>query len=325
MSMQINVNPADLTQEQREAVAGFILAYPTNPFDCHAPVAAPEAPGQKFDAVAYSHIEPNPANVLMGLGATPSAALGAEIAHLAKDGEEFDAAVAFGEAPPPFAGDAIAAFGSVSAPLAQSAPFTAGVVQPPIAPVAPLDSSVNIPPAPVPNVAQMASAPTAAPTTPAGGVDLDKNGLPWDARIHAGTKNKNQDGSWKAKRGVDDSTVAQVTAELRALMGAPAAPLVAFPPQIAAAPVAAPVPTPVGVAPSFVPPVPAPPSADPRQAFVSLVGRASAAIQAGKITQAEITQCCAAVGVPALPLLANRLDLVPTVAASVDAIIASRP
>ena len=28
MTMQINVDPAALTQEQREAVAGFILAYP---------------------------------------------------------------------------------------------------------------------------------------------------------------------------------------------------------------------------------------------------------------------------------------------------------
>lgn len=28
MSMQIQVDPAGLTQEQREAVAGFILAYP---------------------------------------------------------------------------------------------------------------------------------------------------------------------------------------------------------------------------------------------------------------------------------------------------------
>jgi hypothetical protein len=57
---------------------------------------------------------------------------------------------------------------------------------------------------------------------------------------------------------------------------------------------------------------------------VGLVGRASAAIQAGKVTQAEITQCCAAAGVPALPLLANRLDLVAQVAAQVDAMIAAR-
>ena len=65
-------------------------------------------------------------------------------------------------------------------------------------------------------------------------------------------------------------------------------------------------------------------SADARQQFVGLVGRASAAIQGGKVTQAEVNQCCADAGVPALPLLANRLDLVPQVAAAVDALIAAR-
>jgi hypothetical protein len=65
-------------------------------------------------------------------------------------------------------------------------------------------------------------------------------------------------------------------------------------------------------------------SGDARAQFVGLVGRASAAMQAQKITQAEINEKCAAVGVPALPLLANRLDLVPQVAASIDALIASR-
>lgn len=42
----------------------------------------------------------------------------------------------------------------------------------------------------------------------------DKNGLPWDERIHAGTKALNADGTWKKRRGVDDATVAAVTAEL---------------------------------------------------------------------------------------------------------------
>jgi len=85
------------------------------------------------------------------------------------------------------------------------------------------------------------------------------------------------------------------------------------------------------VAPVAPPPPPAPLAApvgevpqDARAQFVGLVGRASAAIQAGKVTQAEITQCCAAAGVPALPLLANRLDLVAQVAAQVDAMIAAR-
>ena len=83
------------------------------------------------------------------------------------------------------------------------------------------------------------------------------------------------------------------------------------------APVAPPPPAP------SAPPVGSVPQ-DARAQFVGLVGRASAAIQAGKVTQAEITQCCAAAGVPALPLLANRLDLVAQVAAQVDAMIAAR-
>ena len=64
--------------------------------------------------------------------------------------------------------------------------------------------------------------------------------------------------------------------------------------------------------------------ADARAQFVALVGRASAAIQGQKVTQAEVNQCCADAGVPALPLLANRLDLVAQVAAHIDALIAAR-
>lgn len=49
----------------------------------------------------------------------------------------------------------------------------------------------------------------------------DKNGLPWDERIHAGTKALNADGTWKKRRGVDDATVAAVTAELTGAAPAP--------------------------------------------------------------------------------------------------------
>ena len=65
-------------------------------------------------------------------------------------------------------------------------------------------------------------------------------------------------------------------------------------------------------------------SADARQQFVGIVGRASAAIQGQKVTQAEVNQICADSGIPALPLLANRLDLVATVASRIDALIAAR-
>ncbi len=53
-------------------------------------------------------------------------------------------------------------------------------------------------------------------TTP----ELDSAGLPWDARIHAGPKRQNADGSWTLKKGVDKELVAQVIEELK---GEPAA------------------------------------------------------------------------------------------------------
>lgn len=58
--------------------------------------------------------------------------------------------------------------------------------------------------------------------------NLDSAGLPWDARIHAGSRERNTDGSWRVRRrpkGVEESeweaTLARVTAELRDLMEIP--------------------------------------------------------------------------------------------------------
>lgn len=349
MSMQISVDPAGLTQEQREAVAGFILAYPSKACGgtCHTSVAAEihdntEAVSLRVPNAVAAAVAANPVGAVL--------ALNDEIAHLAKEGGEFDASVAFG-AP---AGDAAAAavFGSAPALLplgATAAPFTA-VAAPSL--TVPADTTATtfaaIPTAPAPPALNTApAAPIAAPQTgsPVGGVDLDKTGLPWDGRIHAESKAKIADGTWRKKRGVDPALVVTVEAELRQVMGAaPAAPLVPVAPipaphaatvtmptaGVASSAVAVPAPPTAPVAPP--PPAPlvqaAPPVGsvpqDARAQFVGLVGRASAAIQAGKVTQAEITQCCAAAGVPALPLLANRLDLVAQVAAQVDAMIAAR-
>nr|DAN85888.1 MAG TPA: 3' exoribonuclease [Caudoviricetes sp.] len=69
---------------------------------------------------------------------------------------------------------------------------------------------------PVPQPEPQDDEPTNA-TPPA----TDKNGLPWDERIHAGTKALNGDGTWKKRRGVDDATVAAVTAELTGATPAP--------------------------------------------------------------------------------------------------------
>lgn len=74
----------------------------------------------------------------------------------------------------------------------------------------------------------------------------DKNGLPWDERIHAGTKALNGDGTWKKRRGVDDATVAAVTAELTGAAPAPTPePTPAPQPEPTPEPTPAPTPAPV--------------------------------------------------------------------------------
>ena len=54
--------------------------------------------------------------------------------------------------------------------------------------------------------------------------DTDKNGFPWHADIHSSSKEKNQDGSWRYKRGADKSVIQAVEAQLRAALAAPAQP-----------------------------------------------------------------------------------------------------
>ena len=56
-----------------------------------------------------------------------------------------------------------------------------------------------------------------------GTVVTDRNGFPWDNRIHSSNKQTTADGVWRKRRGIDDATVAAVEAELRQVMGAPAA------------------------------------------------------------------------------------------------------
>ena len=90
-------------------------------------------------------------------------------------------------------------------------------------------------PAPVPQPEPQDDEPT-NDTPPA----TDKNGLPWDERIHASTKALNGDGTWKKRRGVDDATIAAVTAELTGAAPAPA-------PQPEPTPAPTPEPTPAPV------------------------------------------------------------------------------
>lgn len=57
--------------------------------------------------------------------------------------------------------------------------------------------------------------PKPAPRASVSGVETDSKGLAWDDRIHAVTRAVNKDGSWRYRRGVEQTTINQVEAELR--------------------------------------------------------------------------------------------------------------
>lgn len=63
---------------------------------------------------------------------------------------------------------------------------------------------------------------TSTTTVNAGTVDVDSEGLPWDGRIHSSNKKKlAKDDTWQLRRGIDASVVEQVKAELRQVMAIP--------------------------------------------------------------------------------------------------------
>jgi hypothetical protein len=113
----------------------------------------------------------------------------------------------------------------------QTAVADAPVTAQPTAVAEPLQpSQVNAPALvaefPNPSIAPTQVASVTPVTSSPVGVDLDKNGIPWDARIHSGgvnddgTHKKNKDGSWAKKKGVDDLTISTITKELQNLMAA---------------------------------------------------------------------------------------------------------
>lgn len=196
----------------------------------------------------------------------------------------------------------------------------------------------NAPAAPLPDLIQSVSVSVPAQNTnlvPVQNIELDKRGLPWDARIHAETKSQIKAGTWKNKRGVDDATIAAVEAELRAVL-AVASP---NPPLVAPVPPAPPGPTtpiaPISAAPSVpVPPNPplvgtlAPPppvasgvtastQAAPSIAitFPQLCARITGGLGNGTLTQDTLAAVLGKYQLQGLPTLASFPNLVGPVAA----------
>lgn len=148
-------------------------------------------------------------------------------------------------------------------------------------------------------------------------VECDGSGLPWDARIHSGAKAKNNDGSWKKRRGTQDSEVKKIEAELRATLAAGQVTSAAAPPP--------PPPATVGTV-AAPPPPPPPPAAPPASAnpFVTVLQKVTALQAAKKLTQEEIVGACQAVGVTSLPALNARPELIPAFDTYLDSLTAGR-
>lgn len=253
---------------------------------------------------------------------------------------------------PPTAVEAFAAEPEAAAVFAQPVtpmPSEAGV---PFAGTAPETGGSTMTPPSVP-------APAAA--TALSPAEVDSKGVPWDARIHTGTKTKNKDGSWRQKRDLDPTILASVTAELQASMAAPAAAVevaapvppaassAPTPPAPPATPAAAPVPpvpsapaapeagaapappVPTAPAPAAVPVPPVPtapastatsaPAANPGAEFARIMQAVSAAQTAGKVDTAAISAIVTGLGLPNLAGLLTRADLIPSFEAQFNALM----
>lgn len=184
---------------------------------------------------------------------------------------------------------------------------------------------------------------------PAPGLDLDSSGLPWDGRIHSDKRTKVAEGTWKVKRNTPPELVASVLREQQIAMGqtnvAPAVPSPMTPPPAAvfaqptpvpgvdvpftpatyptmnmpvpSAPFVASVEPPVAQAPIIPPPsAGAAPVASPNSAatFERLMAVIAPAFAQGLVNQETISKAVNSVGLPSLPMLAHRPDLVSTVA-----------
>jgi hypothetical protein len=186
-------------------------------------------------------------------------------------------------------------------------------------------------------------------TKPVQTAELDVEGMPWDARIHSRTKSKYANGTWKIKREVPPALVAQVKKELAQVMSAPKPKGSPFPPgkyvvtesgevtieqdflspELDSAPA-----LPPRVDKPSIPKPPAPPrppvtavTVTPQQAqehldtladdpneptdFVGFMELVTAPVADGRLPQATLVQIIQAHGVPSVPLVAHRPDLIP--------------
>jgi hypothetical protein len=181
--------------------------------------------------------------------------------------------------------------------IVTDAPKPAQVPPPPV--INPFTKS-NLPrPEFIPSAAPPVIAKPPKPIAP--GVDLDVRGMPWDSRIHARTKTKVADGSWKVMRGIDPEKVKAIEIELMQSVVAPA--------------VVAPT-APAVVAPTFSDPL-APATND----FPSFMAKVTSAVNDGRLTTASVNAIVKEFGLPSIPVVATRPDLIPGIMVKLDELL----
>jgi len=137
--------------------------------------------------------------------------------------------------------------------------------------------------------------PLVEPTPEVAG-EMDKAGVPWDARIHSGGKTQNNNGTWKLRKGVDKALVEQIKGQL-----------------VSPPPVETPVDPPAqdpaqvfGSTPTLVPPTaPAVATLD----WTTVCARVTPGISNGTHNVVAEAQFLAANGLANVHLLADRSDL----------------
>jgi len=170
---------------------------------------------------------------------------------------------------------------------------------------------------PVPAESVCLHAPTAAeifnpvnglnlPPVPKPSVELDTQGMPWDVRIHARTKTKMKDGSWKKLRGIGPDVVKRVEGELKAVQNIPA------PPPSVAVPVAPVTATAV---------IPAAPAVAAVPGFTDLMALVTKSITEGTLKRDQVVEVLKPFGIPSLPLVSTRLDLIPAIMLALEGVI----
>ena len=154
------------------------------------------------------------------------------------------------------------------------------------------------------------------PTTGAGsfaaaGIELDTDGQPWDHRIHASTKTKIGNGTWKLKPRTEPALIAQVRAEYSQ---AAAVPSNMTPPMIPQAAAVEPVPSQPAPLPAAAPVI-APPAAaaekptNPGLLFAATMKLYAEVEAAGKVASGAGDAWAKQAGLPSLASLIARPDL----------------